>query len=71
MALLNKAKKSLSSILSVFTKAKAELEAWEQLSAAEQKDMEQRISLLKQEREQANKTLEALNNILGETKAIK
>lgn len=68
--LLGKTKKSLNAILSVFTKAKAELEAWEELSASEQADMEQRIKLIKQEREEAQSALKTLNNILGKEKSV-
>lgn len=68
MAFINKAKKSLSSILSVFTKAKAELEAWDELTAAEQADVEQRIKVIKKERQQAAESLANINKILGTDK---
>lgn len=58
-------KKSLDNILGMFTKAEKELAQWEELTAAEQEQVEQRLTIIKQERARARKAREALKTMLG------
>lgn len=60
MALLNKAKKSLSSILATFQKADKELEQWEEVTKEEQKIIEARLETNRNEMAAAKKAREAL-----------
>lgn len=60
MSVLKKGKKGLESILGMFSKAYKELEAWEELTAEEQREVEARLKVIKEERIQAGKAKEAL-----------
>lgn len=58
-------KKSLDKILSKFKQAHAELEEFEELSAVEQKEAEQRLQDIKSSRQRASKARDALKDMLG------
>lgn len=60
MSLLKKGKKSLDSILGVFSKAYKELSEWEEVTLEEQREIEARLKLNKQQIEQARKVRESL-----------
>lgn len=60
MALLNKAKKSLTSILATFQRADKELEQWEEVTKEEQKQIEARLETNRNEMAAAKKAREAL-----------
>lgn len=60
MSVLKKGKKSLASILGMFSKAYKELEEFEELSAAEQREHEARLKQIKADRIRAEKAKDAL-----------
>lgn len=65
MSILKKSKKSLESILGVFSKAYQELSAWEEVSLEEQREIEARLKQNKLELEQARKAREALKAFIN------
>ena len=65
MSFFTKPKLSLSKILSTFTRAKEDLELWEELSATEQAEMEAKLKSLKEDQTKAAKAREALEAIIG------
>lgn len=65
MSLFTKPKLSLTNILSTFTRAKEDLELWEELSATEQAEMEAKLKSLKEDQAKPAKAREALEAIIG------